>query len=141
VAYIDGSVLAQLGTPDMRTPIAFALGWPDRIKAPSRRLDLAEIGQLSFHAPDPERFPALELARSALQDGGASPTILNAANEVAVQGYLNGKIGFLDICRVVEITLERAPRTRINRLEDVYAVDTEARRRAEEIISASVLSA
>ena len=141
VAYIDGSVLAQLGAPDMRTPIAFALGWPDRICAPSPRLDLAQIGQLSFHAPDPERFPAVELARSALQDGGASPTILNAANEVAVQGFLNTKIGFLDICRVVEKTLERAPRARFDGLEDVYAVDQEARRTAEEIISASVLSA
>ncbi|CAN0588453.1 unnamed protein product, partial [Laminaria digitata] len=88
VSYIDGSVLAQLGTPDMRTPISYTLGWPERMTAPSARLDLAEIATLSFEAPDSQRFPALSLAREALKTGGSAPTILNASNEVAVAGFL-----------------------------------------------------
>ena len=141
VSYIDGSVLAQLGTPDMCTPIAYALGWPERIASPSPRLDLAGIGQLTFEQPDPERFPALGLARQALKAGGAAPTILNAANEVAVQGFLGGKIGFLDICRVVERSLEQTTHRTLASLDDVYAVDAAARRNAEEIILDTVLSA
>ena len=128
VAYVDGSVLAQLGAPDMRTPIAYALGWPDRMEVPARRLDLAKIGRLTFETPDPKRFPALRLARQALQSGGAAPTILNAANEVAVYGFLDGRTGFLDIARIVEETLEAVPFTPIDTLEDVYGVDAEARR-------------
>jgi len=135
VAYIDGSVLAQLGTPDMRTPIAYALGWPQRIAAPSTRLDLARIGQLTFEPPDPERFPALRLARQALQTGGAAPTILNAANEVAVHGFLAGRIGFLDIARVVQAVLEAAPPRNLASLDDVLAADTEARARANEAMA------
>jgi 1-deoxy-D-xylulose-5-phosphate reductoisomerase len=136
VAYIDGSVLAQLGTPDMRTPIAYALGWPERIAAPAARLDLGRIGQLTFEPPDPERFPALRLARQALQCGGAAPTILNAANEVAVHGFLAGRIGFLDIVRTVEATLEAIPARVLASLDDVLAADTEARARANEMIGA-----
>ena len=128
VAYVDGSVLAQLGTPDMRIPIAYTLGWPDRVATPSTRLDLAALGKLTFEVPDPVRFPALNLARQALQTGGAAPTILNAANEVAVEGFLGGRIGFLDVARIVERTLEQVPSTTVGTLEAVRAVDGEARR-------------
>lgn len=102
VAYSDGSVLAQLGTPDMRTPIAHALAWPERIEAPSERLDFRTIQALTFEVPDIERFPALRLAREALQTGGISTTIMNAANEIAVGSFLASEIGFLDIARIVE---------------------------------------
>lgn len=130
VSYADGSVLAQLGMPDMRTPIAYALGWPERISAPSPRLDLGKIKQLTFEDPDSERFPALRLARQSLQSGGAAPTILNAANEVAVAGFLSGKIGFLDIARVVEQTLEHLVMPELRALEDVFEIDAAARRYA-----------
>ncbi len=106
VYYSDGSVLAQLGSPDMRTPIANALGWPERIAAPSPRLDLATLARLTFEAPDPQRFPALRLARAALESGGGAPTVLNAANEIAVAAFLERRIGFLDIVATVERTLE-----------------------------------
>src|SRR5438045_4796108 len=119
VTYRDGSVLAHLGSPDMRTPIAYALGWPDRTPAPTKRLDLAEIGRLTFEAPDPERFPALRLAREALTRAG-SPTVLNAANETAVHAFLGGEIGFLDIAATVERTLELLPGGNLDSLEDVY---------------------
>ncbi|WP_042694917.1 1-deoxy-D-xylulose-5-phosphate reductoisomerase, partial [Azospirillum sp. B506] len=109
VEYVDGSVLAQLGTPDMRTPIAYALGWPARIATPAERLDLVKAATLTFEAPDPVRFPALRLARAALQSGGGAPTILSAANEVAVQAFLDRRIGFLDIERIVEETLTALP--------------------------------
>ena len=128
VAYSDGSVLAQMGQPDMRTPIAYTLAWPQRMAAPVERLDLAEIGQLTFEAPDSTRFPALRLSRQALQIGGSAPTILNAANEVAVQGFLDGRLGFLDIAEVVERTLEKMPAGPLNGLEDVWQMDNEARR-------------
>ncbi len=134
VYYSDGSVLAQLGSPDMRTPIANALGWPDRIAAPSPRLDLAKLAQLTFEAPDPERFPALRVARAALVAGGGAPTVLNAANEVAVASFLDGRIGFLDIAATVERTLERLPDRRIASLDDVYALDREARATARRLI-------
>jgi 1-deoxy-D-xylulose-5-phosphate reductoisomerase len=127
VEYIDGSVLAQLGTPDMRTPIAYALGWPRRIATPAERLDLVRSGSLTFDPPDPERFPALRLARQALQSGGSAPTLLNAANEVAVDAFLKRRIGFLDIERLVEATLTALPHDPPRRLEDVYEVDQRAR--------------
>ncbi len=133
VAYIDGSVLAQLGSPDMRTPIAYTLGWPERIAAPAPRLDLAAVGTLTFEEPDEVRFPALALARQALKTGGAAPTILSAANEVGVHGFLAGKIGFLDIGRTVEQTLERVPAAPLAGLDDVHAVDSEAREVAAEL--------
>jgi 1-deoxy-D-xylulose-5-phosphate reductoisomerase len=135
VAYVDGSVLAQLGSPDMRTPIAYALGWPKRMAAPSPRLDLAALGTLTFEAPDPVRFPALRLARQALQTGGAAPTVLNAANEVAVAGFLGRRIGFLDIARIVEETMDRAVAVRLSSLDDVHAADAEARRIASDLIA------
>ena len=134
VAYVDGSVLAQLGSPDMRTPIAYALGWPDRIDAPVARLDLAKIAKLTFEHPDDARFPALNLCREALKAGDGAPTILSAANEIAVHEFLAGKIGFLDIVRIVERTLERVPRNKITNLEDVYGLDAQARETASALI-------
>lgn len=130
VEYVDGSVLAQLGTPDMRTPIAVALAWPDRLATPGDRLDLVKAASLTFESPDPVRFPALGLARHALQSGGAAPTILNAANEVAVAAFLAGNLGFLDIPRVVEKCLATLAHTRLGVLADVEAADAEARRHA-----------
>src|SRR3954470_10728969 len=131
VAYQDGSVLAQLGTPDMRTPIAYALGWPKRIGAPSARLDFAKAAQLTFEAPDPVRFPALRLARAALQAGGRAPIVLNAANEVAVAHFLGGRIGFMDIPALAETVLETLPSVALSSIEDVIQTDAEARRVAE----------
>ncbi len=130
VEYVDGSVLAQLGPPDMRTPIAYTLAWPSRMETPVQRLDLAKIRELSFEEADLERFPALRLARAALQNGGGAPTILNAANEVAVEAFLQRRIGFLDIERIVEATLEALPHRPLRSLEAVLATDAEARRSA-----------
>ena len=134
VDYIDGSVLAQLGMPDMRTPIAYALAWPKRMSAPTARLALEEIATLTFEAPDYDRFPALRLARQALETGGAAPTTLNAANEVAVRYFLDKNIGFLDIVRIVKETLSVAPGGHLNNLDDVAEADTEARRIAEDLV-------
>ena len=134
VYYSDGSVLAQLGSPDMRTPIANTLGWPERISAPSPKLDLAQLAQLTFEAPDPARFPALRIARAALLAGGGSPTVLNAANEIAVAAFLDKRLGFLDIAAIVERTLDALPGRRIDALEDIYALDAEARAAARRFI-------
>jgi len=127
VDYVDGSVLAQLGTPDMRTPIAYALGWPERMETPAERLRLEEIKTLDFEAPDAVRFPALRLARESLKIGGSAPTVLNAANEAAVQGFLDERTGFLDIARIVEQTLGAAKLGPLESLEDVLEADQEAR--------------
>jgi 1-deoxy-D-xylulose-5-phosphate reductoisomerase len=127
VVYRDGSVLAQLGSPDMRTPIAYALAWPDRIETPTKRLDLAAVGRLTFEPPDERRFPALRVAREALLRGGGCPTVLNAANETAVHAFLEGRIGFLDIVETVERTLEMLPGGKLESLDDVYNFDTTAR--------------
>ena len=135
VTYIDGSVLAQLGTPDMRTPISYTLAWPHRMTAPSARLDLGQIATLTFETPDSERFPALTLAREALKTGGSAPTILNASNEVAVAGFLDGRLGFLDIPRVVAETLEKMPSGVIGSVDDVLSVDAAARQVAKDIMS------
>lgn len=134
VEYVDGSVLAQLGTPDMRTPIAYALAWPERIATPCRRLDLVEIAKLEFEAPDPVRFPALNLAWTALRQGGSAPAVLNAANEEAVAAFLARRIGFLDIAAIVGETLDAMTPLPTASLEDVIAVDREARRRAAALI-------
>ena len=131
VDYVDGSTLAQMGTPDMRTPIAYTLAWPERMVAPSARLDLTAVGTLTFEAPDPERFPALRLASAALEAGGAAPAILNAANEIAVAAFLDGKIPFLEIAAIVEETLSRGPQQPIGSIDDVLAVDRTARRIAQ----------
>ena len=127
VEYIDGSVLAQLGTPDMRTPIAYTLAWPERMATPCARLDLASIGSLTFEAPDFARFPALGLAWDALRAGGASPCILNAANEVAVAAFIAGQLSFLDIAAIVGETLDRMTARPCSSLAEVVAVDGEAR--------------
>jgi 1-deoxy-D-xylulose-5-phosphate reductoisomerase len=131
VAYADGSVLAQLGSPDMRTPIAYALAWPKRIPTPAKRLDLAAIASLTFEAPDPIRFPALRLAREALKAGGTAPAVLNAANEVAVRAFLDGRIGFLGIAETVERTLEAMPVEPLASLDHLRQVDATAREKAE----------
>lgn len=136
VEYVDGSVLAQLGTPDMRTPIAYALGWPARIATPAERLDLVKAATLTFEAPDPVRFPALRLARAALQSGGGAPTILSAANEVAVQAFLDRRIGFLDIERIVEETLTALPHRPLRDLAAVREADADARRDAASRVAA-----
>jgi 1-deoxy-D-xylulose-5-phosphate reductoisomerase len=132
VDYVDGSILAQLGPSDMRTPIAHTLAWPDRMTTPMAPLDLVAIGRLDFEEPDPRRFPALALARAALDAGGAQPAALNAANEVAVAAFLAGKIGFLDIALTVGSVLDRmngapGPRT----IDEVLTIDATARRLAE----------
>jgi 1-deoxy-D-xylulose-5-phosphate reductoisomerase len=136
VAYTDGSVLAQMGAPDMRTPISYALDWPTRAPSPAARLSLASVGTLSFEAPDERRFPALALARAALKEGGGASTVLNAANEVAVGGFLAGRIGFLDITSVVETTLARVPRGAVATLADTVALDGAARLEAEVAVAA-----
>jgi len=126
----DGSVLAQLSCPDMRTPIAYSLAWPERMHAPTKRLDLAALGALTFEAPDTERFPALRLAREVLTAGGSAGTVLNAANEVAVEAFLAERIGFLGIAGLVEATLAvSADLLALTResVEDVLAIDAEAR--------------
>ncbi|MBU8538118.1 1-deoxy-D-xylulose-5-phosphate reductoisomerase [Falsiroseomonas tokyonensis] len=132
VQFADGSLMAQLGTPDMRTPIAHALAWPKRLHVEAPRLDLAAIGRLEFSAPDPVRFPALRLAREALQAGGGAPTILNAANEVAVGLFLDRRLGFLEIAAVVADTLAGLVAPRAEGLEDILALDAAARRAARD---------
>ena len=128
VEYVDGSVLAQLGSPDMRIPIAYALAWPDRMPTPAQRLNLVDIARLDFGEPDLERFPALRLAREALEAGGSAPAVLNAANEVAVATFLGGRIQFPDISRLVESALERNERPGPQSIEDVFEIDREVRR-------------
>jgi 1-deoxy-D-xylulose-5-phosphate reductoisomerase len=139
VEYIDGSTLAQLGPPDMKTPIACALAWPDRIGWPAPRLDLAALGRLTFEAPDEERFPALKLARQALQAGGSAPVVFNAANEVAALAFLDRRLGFLNIASVVADTLSRVTASGVdsgsgNACDAALAVDAQARRVAESIV-------
>jgi 1-deoxy-D-xylulose-5-phosphate reductoisomerase len=139
VALNDGSVLAHLSPPDMRTPIAVALAWPARMKTPVERLDLLRIKTLSFEAPDEARFPALGLARAALAAGGTAPAVLNAANEIAVEAFLKRRIGFLDIAATVANCLETADAQGLCRraacLDDVLAADREARTMASAAIN------
>ncbi|TSD87947.1 1-deoxy-D-xylulose-5-phosphate reductoisomerase [Mycobacterium sp. KBS0706] len=130
VDYADGSVLAQLGVPDMRVPIAYTLAWPERMETPCAALDLAKIARLDFQPPDAERFPALRLTRECLRQGGSAATVLNAANEVAVAAFLEGRIGFLDIERIVEATLAMIPAQAVATLDEVFAIDAAARRHA-----------
>jgi len=136
VCYHDGSVMAQLGSPDMRIPIAHTLAWPERMATPSPRLDLAAVSRLTFEAPDLERFPALRLARDALRSGGGTPAILNAANEVAVEAFLQRRIGFLDIVATVERVLEAMGTPAASTLEQVIALDAEARQAARTFATA-----
>jgi 1-deoxy-D-xylulose-5-phosphate reductoisomerase len=127
VEYIDGSVLAQLGSPDMRVPIAYALAWPERMATPAERLDLAAIRKLEFEKPDLERFPALRIARQALEQGGAAPTVLNAANEIAVSCFLAGRIAFMDIACLVEHALNQSTATAPASIDEVVALDRTTR--------------
>lgn len=131
VQMVDGSVLAQMSHPDMRTPIAYALGWPERIAAPVKKLNFSEIGSLQFEAPDETRFPATRLAKAVLVAGGNAPTVLNAANEIAVGRFLQGEIGFLDIVPIVEKTLSAIANAPLRSLEDVLGFDRKARNFAE----------
>lgn len=136
VEYIDGSVLAQLGSPDMRIPIAHALAWPERIDSGAATLDLTRIATLTFEAPDPDRFPALRLARAALEAGGAAPTILNAANEIAVAAFLDHRIGFGDIASLVEMALERTDARAPRSIAEVIDIDERARHTARQLMTA-----
>jgi 1-deoxy-D-xylulose-5-phosphate reductoisomerase len=137
VEFIDGSVLAQLGAPDMRIPIAYALTWPERLATPARRLDLAALARLDFEAPDPARFPALRLAREALEAGGAAPIVLNAANEVAVGSFLAGAIRFTDIARIVEDALSESGLAAPGSIDDVLEIDRRTRASVESMMKAS----
>jgi len=141
VEYRDGSVLAHLAEPDMRTPIAYALSWPRRMSTPTPRLDLVKLASLTFEAPDLKRFPAFALAKAALREGGVAPTVLNAANEIAVEAFLDRRIGFMDIARIVEKTLHRSAHCLTglpaSDLEEVLAIDTEARELARDVMAHS----
>ena len=145
VSFRDGSVLAQLANPDMRTPIALSLAYPARMPAPTPPLDLVKLGALTFEAPDPDRFPAVGLARSALARGGSAPAIFNAANEIAVEAFVGRRIGFLDIAGIVATCLDRAeseslittPRT----LDDIEEIDRLARDLARDVIAGSMMQA
>ncbi len=139
VEYRDRSTLAQLGPSDMRVPIASCLAWPTRMETPLEPLDLAAIGELTFFAPDEERFPATRLAREAIQAGGGAPAVLNAANEVAVAAFLDGKIGFTQITVVVERLLSRYSAPQPGTLEEVLALDAEARSQAETLLESTTL--
>jgi len=142
VEYADGSTLAQMGPPDMKAPIACAWAWPDRLPWPAEPLDLPKIGQLTFEAPDPARFPAIDIARAALRAGGGAPAAMNAANEIAVAAFLDRKIGFLDIAPLVSETLDRMNGSRDlmasagdDALETAMMIDASARRVADEALS------
>jgi 1-deoxy-D-xylulose-5-phosphate reductoisomerase len=139
VAYCDGSVMAQLASPDMRTPIAFALSWPGRMQAPTARLDLAKLAMLTFEAPDRDRFPALALAETAMASGGVATAVLNAANEVAVEAFLERRIGFLRIASTVAECLDafagQPGPAHAGSIDAVLDVDARARRLAQDVIA------
>ena len=138
VEYEDGSVLAQLGNPDMRTPIAHALAWPERIDSGVSSLDLFQVARLDFEAPDAQRFPCLRLAYEAIGRGDSAPAMLNAANEMAVAAFLEGRLGFIDIPRIIEETLSGMAVEPVSSLEQVLEVDRQARLRAEQNIEQRV---
>ncbi|HZV99019.1 MAG TPA: 1-deoxy-D-xylulose-5-phosphate reductoisomerase [Methylophilaceae bacterium] len=135
VEYIDGSVLAQLGNPDMRTPIAYALGYPDRLESGVSALDLFKIARLDFEAPDTKRFPCLRLAFEALRLGGTAPAVLNAANEIAVDAFISEKIGFMDIPKMIEAVLGTVGINHASSLDSVLSADADARVAAKEWIA------
>ena len=135
VDYVDGSVLAQLGKPDMRTPIANALAWPERIDSGVAPLDLFAVARLDFQRPDEQRFPCLRLAREAAEAGNSAPAMLNAANEVAVAAFLDGRIRYPQIARIIEDVLNSEPVVAVDELEAVFAADTKARMLAEQWLS------
>lgn len=135
VQYADGCILAQMGAPDMRTPIAYSLAWPDRLDGHAQRVDFSQVGSVTFEAPDLERFPQLAYAYEALKRGGATSIVLNAANEIGVQAFLTRQIGFTDIARLcrrlMDTFIPEAPAT----LEDIFAIDAMARVKAQEEIA------
>jgi 1-deoxy-D-xylulose-5-phosphate reductoisomerase len=136
VGYSDGSVLAQMGVPDMRTAIGYALGWPSRPKLDVARLDFAKIARLDFEAPDEERFPALRLARTAMTRGGLQSAVMNAAEETAFKAFVGGKIGFLAMAEIVERTMDAlAGLSPAATIEDVYMAEAEARRAAARLFN------
>ena len=135
VEYSDGSILAQMGTPDMKTPIAYALGHPDRISAPIKKLSLDIIEKLTFHRPDHKTFPLLNLAIEAIKIRKNAPTILNAANEVAVEAFLEKKISFLSISKIVDLTLNKAKICSINNVDEILQEDKVARRLASDFVA------
>ena len=134
VEYRDCSTLAQLGSPDMRIPIASALAWPERMTTNCKPLDLAEIGRLEFEQPDESRFPATKIARAAITAGGGKPAMLNAANEVAVAAFLGGAVQFLDITEIVTRLLDSYSPPEPAALADIFAIDREARVRTEQLV-------
>jgi 1-deoxy-D-xylulose-5-phosphate reductoisomerase len=140
VEYIDGSVLAQLGNPDMRTPIAHALAWPKRIESGVDSLDLFQVARLDFVQPDLQRYPCLKLAYQAIQEGGTASVILNAANEVAVEAFLSERLAFIDIARVVDETMQRSSVEKAEDLDTLLAIDREGRAIAEQVVQNRVLS-
>ena len=137
VEFVDGSVLAQLGSPDMRIPIAYALAWPERMATPAQRLDFAGIGRLDFELPDLERFPALRIARDALEQGGAAPAVLNAANEVAVASFLSNELRFSQIAELVQEVLNKARYDQPRSIDDVLEIDRVTREQLCSIVKAS----
>jgi 1-deoxy-D-xylulose-5-phosphate reductoisomerase len=137
VEYADGSLLAQLGAPDMRTPIAQALAWPERVVSGVQSLDMTIVGRLDFEPPDHVRFPSLDLARAAARAGGTAPAVLNAANEVAVQAFLDRRLNFTGIATVIDKVLQRLGSSSVKALEDVFAADAAARRLAVALIEPS----
>ena len=135
VEYADGCVLAQMGTPDMKTPIAYSLGWPERLDGGSGRLDFTKMRDMTFEAPDLERFPQLAYAYETLRTGGAASIVLNAANEIAVEAFLKNRIGFLDIARTCRAMMDSYQPTAATTLEEILAIDLEARARTREVIA------
>ncbi|MDL2318285.1 1-deoxy-D-xylulose-5-phosphate reductoisomerase, partial [Eubacteriales bacterium OttesenSCG-928-A19] len=134
VEFVDGGVLAQLGTPDMRLPILYAMAYPERLETGAPPLDLTRLSGLTFEAPDPERFPGLSLAYDALRAGGTACAMLNAANEVAVEAFLEGRIPFGRIWRIVRDVLEKEPVSRAGTLSDIYDADQRARHAAHTLL-------
>lgn len=141
VKYIDGSVLAQMGNPDMRIPIAHALAWPERIDSGAKSLDLFEVARLDFHEPDMKRFPCLQLAYNAAEQGGTAPAVLNAANEIAVESFLDRRVGFLDIPRIIKHTLQSAKISKDITLDSILKEDNAARIRAYDYINSNIKGA
>src|SRR2546421_154357 len=136
VEYLDGSVIAQLGVADMGVPILYALTYPERRPTPAARLDLTRVGQLTFYEPDTDKFPCLRLAREALEHGGGAPVVLNAANEIAVAGFLDRRLGFTEIARLIEWALDDARPGAVRSLDECVAIDAETRRRVQRRIDA-----
>jgi 1-deoxy-D-xylulose-5-phosphate reductoisomerase len=140
VSYVDGSILAQLGNPDMRTPIAYGLGYPERIASGVKPLSLVEIARLEFEAPDTDRFPCLQLAYDALAAGGTAPAVLNAANEVAVAAFLREDIHYLDIPRLIDQALQKLPVEKVTSIDQLLEIDAQARACVQDALAKAAVS-